>query len=428
MRDIITYAVLPITGSVFIVAAIFQAMKQIGMNRELRTWQRRGIVAIYIIFSTLLSLFGNGLINLAGLMLIPVIGYFCYNRDRLYIIYDICFVVAVYLTDLLVTLGAGLIQQNTFSFMTNRATYIGLIISDRVIEYLILKVLVALIRRKGHGAITKGQLLGSLLLPISSIVLLLSMTSFLQVYMSMENLLLLIVDIAILLLLNIFVTSLFDTMGRNNQLQRELELYQQQALFQQKYYEKLEQKYQSTRTLVHDIRNHIQMMERLYEEQENETGIQYTRDIHEILNQLGQKYYTSHKMLNMILNDKTEQMQSEGITADIKIAEVDFTFLREMDMTIVFGNLLDNAIAAAAASHERRISLRIAKVHDFISITFDNTAEEAPKQQAGRLLSHKQGHEALGLKNVERVVAAYKGEIEYEWRDGHFITRIMFGI
>lgn len=428
MINILTYVVVPVLGSFFIMVAMFYFIRQIGTNREAAAWKRRTVAAVYILICIAVSMAGNGILNLLLMFMFPVIGYFFYNNSRLYVMYDIGFVIAVYLTDFLVTLSAGLLQQNLNFYWKNSAYYIGLVISDRVIEFVVLKILSSLIRRKNHDTITRKQLIATLIVPVFSIVLLFSLTSFLEVYLSLANLILLLVDIVILLALNIYVTSLFDTMSQNNRLQRELELYQQQEAFEKKYYENLEQKYQSTRTLVHDIRNHVQMMERLYEEQQNETGIQYTKDIHEILNQLGQKYYTSNKMLNMILNDKVEQMEAKGITSDIKISEVDFSFLRDMDLTIIFGNLLDNAITATEASQEKSIRIRVTTVHQFISITIDNSSDLEPVKKECRFLSHKKGHEALGIKNVERVIAAYQGEIEYEWREKRFITRIMFGI
>lgn len=168
-------------------------------------------------------------------------------------------------------------------------------------------------------------------------------------------------------------------------------------------------------------------MEHLYKEQQNEIGVRYTQDIHGILNQLGMKYYTSNQMLNIILNDKVQLMETKGIIPEIKIADVNLDFMREMDITTIFANLLDNAIEASEKSEEKVIRLKVLMVHEFISITLENSSSRAPEKRGSSFLSHKENHEGLGLKNVERTITQYKGDIQYEWRKPYFITRIMLG-
>jgi sensor histidine kinase regulating citrate/malate metabolism len=251
------------------------------------------------------------------------------------------------------------------------------------------------------------------------------MKTFLDVFPSVEHQLLFILNLVLLILLNLYLTRIIDTMSRNNLLENELNLYQQQQVIQARYYENLEQKYDSTRTLVHDIRNHIQAIEHLHETESTPEGLEYVRDIHEMLNQLNQTYYTTNKMLNIILNDKVQQMNALGIQEDIKIAEVDLNFLRNIDITTLFSNILDNAIEASAASTQKVLSLRITTTHDFISITLRNSTDQPPILEGNSYRSSKKNHEGLGLKNVERVVNQYKGDVQYEWKDAYFITRIM---
>lgn len=225
---------------------------------------------------------------------------------------------------------------------------------------------------------------------------------------------------------NIYFTYIFDTIGRNNQLERELFLYQQQEQMQTAYYKSLEQKYTDTRKLVHDIRNHVEAMEALYLEQQSVRGIEYANDIHGMLNQLGQTFYTSNQMLNIVLNDKVEKMYQAGIEADIKISELPEPFMRDVDITTLFGNLLDNAIEAASEckGEETFVRLWVAAVHSFYTIHLENSSNE-PRKKAGQMISGKKGHEGIGLGNISRVVGSYGGDIEYGWKDGVFFTNIM---
>ncbi|SHK64264.1 Sensor histidine kinase YesM [Anaerocolumna jejuensis DSM 15929] len=429
MTDILIYTILPLLGSIFIKYFIFYSMKRIGTNVNVGSFKKNIIVAGYITLSVSFSLLGNGLINLLILMLIPVIGHFLYNNLRLYIVYYTGFIIALYLTDILsIILMQLLFQYNFIYFIQKQIYYMTLIITIRFIEFLVLKILVAVIRKKHHVQITLRQMVSSFIMPVFSIINLLSMMFFIQIYVSEEFIILLEVNIAMLFGLNIYFTSVFDIIANNNHLENELNLYRQQQVIQTRYYENLEKKYGNTRNLIHDIRNHIQAMEHLYEEQENTEGCGYTKDIHDMLNQLGLKYYTSSKMLNIILNDKVQAMQAFGINPDIKISNVDLSFIRDVDITTLFANILDNAIESATLSDEKQIILRVAVVHDFISVILKNSLAQSPVKHGDTFVTTKEAHEGLGLKNVERVVKDYKGDVQYEWGEQYFITRIMLAI
>ncbi len=426
MNDYIIALFLPIIGSFFILYFVFYCMEQIGTEVTIQKYKKQMIIWTYICITVGLSLFQSGLINLLLLLVIPILGFLLYNRQRIYILYYLGLMIALYLTDLLAIVGIRLLFQEQIIYFTNQKYYtVVLILGTRFIEYSVLRLYTSLIRRKPHERITRRQLLLSLTLPVFSIFNMLSMLLFLDVFPSPEHQLLFSLNIVLLILLNLYLTNIIDTMSRNNHLENELNLYQQQQVIQTRYYENLEHKYESTRSLVHDIRNHIQALEHLYKTEAAPISREYVKDIHGMLNQLGQRYFTSNKMLNIILNDKVQQMNELGIQEDIKIAEVNLDFLRNIDITTLFSNLLDNAIEASAASTQKTISLRITATHDLLSITLRNSSNQPPLREGPSFRSSKKNHEGLGLKNIERVVDQYKGDIQYEWKDSYFTTRIM---
>jgi len=427
--SVIEYILLPLIGSVFILYAIFHSMERIGINIAVNIRKKNLIVLVYIVITLGFALLGNGIINLILLLLIPLIGHFLYNNQRLFLVYYIGFVVAIYLTDILVMFAMQLIFENGIIYYADPNAYnIVLIVAVRFIEFMVLKILVWLIQRMHHERITGRQMISSFIMPTFSIVNLFSMMTFLEYYMSEENMFLFTVNMLMLVGLNIYFTSVFDILSRNNYLKNELNLYKQQQEIQTRYYENLDKKYDSTRKLVHDVRNHIQAMQHLYEEQNREAGGQYAKDVHDMLNQLGQQYYTSNQMLNIILNDKIQRMHEHGLTEDIRIADSDLSFIRNVDITTLFANILDNAIEAAENSGDKKIMLRVATVHDFITITLKNSMDTEPIRIADNFQSTKDNHDGFGLKNVIRVVEKYKGDVQYEWRDHYFITRIMFAV
>lgn len=53
---------------------------------------------------------------------------------------------------------------------------------------------------------------------------------------------------------------------------------------------------------------------------------------------------TDSSILNCVLTDKIKTAEKSGISVKIDIDYVDITFMKPIDITILFGNLLDNVI------------------------------------------------------------------------------------
>lgn len=425
--DILIYVILPILGSIFIIYAEFFYMRTLGCNRQIHLWKQNLVIAVYIVISISCSIVGKTWINIIIIFLTPVIAHYIYNDSRLHLVYYFTCALVVYLTDLCGTIAISYLYNGGWiTFIRAESYYIMSIITLRFAEFMALRIVTGIIRGRKREKISRGQLAATFLLPVFSVVNAFSMLIFLEMYMVSERMLIFGMNLLMLLVVNIYFTYIFDTIGRNNQLERELFLYQQQEQMQTAYYKSLEQKYTDTRKLVHDIRNHVEAMEALYLEQQSVRGIEYANDIHSMLNQLGQTFYTSNQMLNIVLNDKVEKMYQAGIEADIKISELPEPFMRDVDITTLFGNLLDNAIEAASEckGEETFVRLRVAAVHSFYTIHLENSSNE-PRKKAGQMISGKKGHEGIGLGNISRVVGSYGGDIEYGWKDGVFFTNIM---
>ena len=93
---------------------------------------------------------------------------------------------------------------------------------------------------------------------------------------------------------------------------------------------------------------HIRAIENLYGTEREHTAGEYAEAIRSTLAPLIPKSYTEHPLLNNLLTDKNAVMQEKGIHSDFKIDNVELSYIEPIDITTIFGNLLDNAIEAAA--------------------------------------------------------------------------------
>lgn len=403
------------------------------MKKVDRNIYRKKIIYIlsFVLFNIVLLLAAisgsfiiNTIIFMSGILLI---GHFLYNDSKLYLLYYCIFALCFLFVDLLVShFISFVITYGNFYFSSLAYLQITVIFLIRIVEYVYIKLFTSFINRREAKVINKLQSFTFLVIPLFSIIYILTLVYLLQLYAGFEESILLVVNIVLVLILNIYVTHIFDAISKNNALKNEVNLYHQQSELQHKYYDNLESKYKESRKLIHDIRNHLQSIERLYENKDNDLAPKYTSDIHLMLNELNQKYYTSNRILNIILNDKYQIIKSSNINFDCKIGEVSLDFMREIDITTIFANLLDNSIEAAKkVDSDSYIKFHLNKFNDFIVINVINSMKDKPIIKNKKIKSTKNNHDGLGLENIRKTLEKYEGSLVIDFDENEFKVNIV---
>lgn len=433
-----------------------------------------GIISAYILVCVAFSSLGNTWVNLFFQFLFPLVAWRAYGTPKIYCLYYLILSVAVWLTDVAAVLTYQvLVAEGALYLNAPQLQYILLVAATRMAEFMVILLVSMAVGRRAGRHITVRQVALSVLLPLYSVFNMYCMLYLVQIFPTKEMLVLLGINLLLLIGLNIYFCVLVDVMSENHRLENERNLYRAQARMQHQYYEREEEKYEASRKLIHDIRNHIQAMEALYA-REHAGGViggnagreasgaaegdtcgdassavrgashgdarsavcedshgaahiaeKYAGDIHRMLNSIQQRYYTSEKLLNIILNDKAKAMQRLNVREDMKVGELSLDFMREMDVTALFANLLDNAVAAAAESREKYVRLRVNRVRQFLSVTLENSCDTAPVKAGSTFRSRQAGHQGLGLKIIRQTVEQYGGDMQMDWKDGVFTVRVM---
>lgn len=437
-----------------------------------------GIISAYILVCVAFSSLGNTWVNLFFQFLFPLVAWRAYGTPKIYCLYYLILSVAVWLTDVAaVLMYQVLVAEGALYLNAPQLQYILLVAATRMAEFMVILLVSMAVGRRAGRHITVRQVALSVLLPLYSVFNMYCMLYLVQIFPTKEMLVLLGINLLLLIGLNIYFCVLVDVMSENHRLENERNLYRAQARMQHQYYEREEEKYEASRKLIHDIRNHIQAMEALYA-REHAGGViggnagreasgaaegdtcgdvpyaaggsacgdafgdarsavcedshgaahiaeKYAGDIHRMLNSIQQRYYTSEKLLNIILNDKAKAMQRLNVREDMKVGELSLDFMREMDVTALFANLLDNAVAAAAESREKYVRLRVNRVRQFLSVTLENSCDTAPVKAGSTFRSRQAGHQGLGLKIIRQTVEQYGGDMQMDWKDGVFTVRVM---
>ena len=391
-------------------------------------------ILTYIVFTiiiTLVSLLGNGLLNLISLLIgICIIGHTSYNDTKIYKLYYFLFGVGLFVVDILAHISINTIIILSNISIQKLAYYQMLVlVSIRLIEFLYVKLLVIFINKRKIKKLKSNQVIGFMIIPLFSIFYLFTLLNYLQIYAGLEDSILFSINIILIFMVNIYTTQIFDNISRNNELQNELNLYHQQSKLQYKYYDNLEKKYQGSRKLAHDIRNHLNTIEELYKANDIESAKKYTDDIHQMLNGLNQKYYASNKVLNIILNDKFEQAEENNIKIECRIGDVKLDFIRDIDLTTIFANLLDNAIEANLDNvNNKYIRIDIQRFNELLVINTINSINSKPTIKNKKYKTTKVNHDGLGIENIKKSIENYDGTMIIDFTENYFKVNIVIPI
>ena len=105
--------------------------------------------------------------------------------------------------------------------------------------------------------------------------------------------------------------------------------------------------------------------------------------------------------------------------------------IKEYDFLAVLGNLLDNAIDAAAKCDEgrRSVELKLYRANDITVLSLKNSYLAEPVKKKGKFLSAKEGREhGWGIENVKGIVERNQGRMDISYGDGIFTVQVTFGM
>lgn len=139
------------------------------------------------------------------------------------------------------------------------------------------------------------------------------------------------------------------------------------------------------------------------------------------------KTFCSNPIINMLASHYSSLAAERGITLTAHISVPDVLSVQDTDLSVLIGNLLENALDAAdrAPEEHRSIELNMLCRGKMIVITVDNGFDGIAREEGSRYLSTKPDHHGLGLQILTEIAEKYGGGAEFTHDDLTFHSSIM---
>lgn len=197
-----------------------------------------------------------------------------------------------------------------------------------------------------------------------------------------------------------------------------------EAEIMQKYYTEVESMYTKMRGWRHDYRHHIQTMKVYAANGEYDAIDHYLDMLDEDLTNVETVIKTGNRMADAILNSKLSLAAEKGIPMKAEAKIPVSLSVSELDLCIIIGNLLDNAMEACMElpPEKRLIRLYMEMKGNYLYLALTNTAGGRKKKSFRT--TKGEGH-GLGLARVDAAVKKYGGYVTRASEDEAFSTEIL---
>ena len=205
-----------------------------------------------------------------------------------------------------------------------------------------------------------------------------------------------------------------------------LKLAQYQNEQSQQHLNEVRSIHQEMRGYKHDFHHHLQTLKGQLEAGEIDRALAYIKKLDDQLMNVDTLLKTGNVSLDAILSAKIAQAKEQGIQVTVRASVPEGLTISDLELSIVVGNLLDNAMEACAqAEGERYIRLYMSMKGKMLYFSMLNAAGKKQKKRGSLFLTQKDGIHGFGLRRAEAILTEHGGWCKYNSEDGAFTSEFL---
>lgn len=382
----------------------------------------------FVLGCTDIALWIRTLINICLIIFIGLIVYEnmnCYEIGKEAIIYILLVGIAEFIFIPIVFLYTNNFSVDIFNEPTKPYLWLASMGFSRMIVIFLLRCY-RKINRQGYNSLDKQEWL-ILYLPL--IISFICFLIILKIVLDIENFekeqlsILLVTFSCVLLVYTLIHMSFYEKYIRYRNINQELLILKQKDTLKYEYYRSQIENFENMSILYHDLKNHMLL---------SNYDSSYWDKTNVALLQFEQSLDTGNEILNILLWEKRKEAEKYGINFECITEKVDLSFIDDMDICSIIGNISDNAIEAGQELLNVKqpvISLKIGNVNNFVIIKIQNDCISSSKiklkSNIFKTTKDMKKMHGIGLSSVKRAVEKYDGNCEFDTYDDVFIAKIL---
>ena len=174
--------------------------------------------------------------------------------------------------------------------------------------------------------------------------------------------------------------------------------------------------YEQQRKKMHDYKNQLSTIQTLISGADYQTALAFVEKLTESISVDMSAVNTNHPVVNAVLNQKYRSAKEKNISMSLKLGDLHELKMKEEDIVIVLGNLLDNAIQECEmllndGSKGVLIFLKLVYEDEKMILSIKNPVREKVEIVDNIVQKERGSSHGIGLLNVKSVVEQYDGDL-----------------
>ena len=232
-----------------------------------------------------------------------------------------------------------------------------------------------------------------------------------------------------MLIVNFSMLYLYNLLLHSVSQKYETEMLRQKVQIYANQIDIILQSEEKIKALKHDMNNHLHTISGYMQVGEYEKAQEYVGEIAGEVSRI-QSFHSGNAVVDALIGSKTALAEMNGIKVDVDMAVPAELNLTDGDLTVMIGNLYDNAIDAnlkITDEDKRFIHIKILSDGGNLLFLFENAAyegERSGKVDVWATTKKDSFMHGFGIQNIDRIVQMYGGYCERELKNHVFRCRI----
>lgn len=223
-----------------------------------------------------------------------------------------------------------------------------------------------------------------------------------------------------------FALFLYERLAKQAETIRNQEQYEMYLKTQLKHLDDIMITQKQIKKFKHDFNNYFIGLKSYIKNGDFQEASNYIGELEEKFNHGKDIIETGNTALDAILSTKIAIAESKGISVNTKIQIPENISVDPIDMCVIFGNALDNAVEACDRTEttDKKISITIICKDKAVLCKIVNTAPKPVSSLLDTSKSDKQNH-GFGLENIKMALSKYNANPTIERTDTEFILKFV---
>lgn len=303
--------------------------------------------------------------------------------------------------------------KDGFMYGDLQILYIVESIADVLLYIPIMYIVVLFWKARKDAYLRRSDVFMIALPPLTLIIAVYCISVPLEVYK--EPNIYLFLSLFLLLISDLMTCYIYPKLMKKNQLEFDNQQLQDRIKQDTQYYQMMQEKYDEQRSLRHDVTKHLRMIQTMLQEHEYTPATKYIAQYIQHY-ECQRMYHSGYHLLDSILNSYADQLQKAAIQIDLTSCESINFPMNSIDTSIVFGNIIENAIASCEQSHEKYIQIICRNMQrHMVMFEVINSCDQVNKE-GDKFVSTKQNG-GYGLMNIRNTVEKNQGNVTFHYKE-----------